>query len=107
MPLHPETIAVLQLIKDSGRPPLHTLSPTEARETSARSRAIMQPTPPEVALVQDLTCPGPHGDIRLRHYRGAGTAADAVLPAVQPGKRRACHRVRPWRRLGHRRPGEP
>ncbi len=82
MPLHPETVAVLQLIKDSGRPPMHTLSAAEAREVSARSRAIMQPTPPDVALVENLSCPGPLGEVRLRHYRGAGTAADAVLPGV-------------------------
>ena len=82
MPLHPETVTVLQLIKDSGRPPMHTLSAVEAREVSARSRAIMQPAPPEVALVENLSCPGPHGEIRLRHYRGAGTSADAVLPGV-------------------------
>ena len=82
MPLHPETVFVLNLIKESGRPPMHTLSAVEAREVSAKSRAIMQPVPPEVALVDNLVCPGPHGDIRLRHYRGAGTAADAVLPAV-------------------------
>lgn len=82
MPLHPETDRVLAIIKEAGRPPLHTLSHTEAREVSAKSRTIMQPEPPEVALVQDLTCPGPHGPIPLRHYRGAGTAPDAVLPGV-------------------------
>ncbi len=82
MPLHPETLFVLNLIKEAGRPPIHTLTPTEAREVQARGRVVMQPEPPEVALVQNLTCPGPAGEIRLRHYRGAGTADDAVLPAV-------------------------
>ncbi len=82
MPLHPETAFVLNIIKESGRPPMHTLTPAEAREVSAKSRAVMQPEPPEVALVQNLSCPGPLGEIRLRHYRGAGTAPDAVLPAL-------------------------
>ena len=49
MPLHPESVNVQELIRLSGRPPMHTLSATEAREVSARSRAIMQPPPPRQA----------------------------------------------------------
>jgi acetyl esterase len=82
MPLHPETAFVLDLIKEAGRPPMQTLTPAEAREVSAKSRAVLQPPPPEVAAVEDLTCPGPSGEIRLRHYRGLGTAPEAVLPAL-------------------------
>jgi acetyl esterase len=82
MPLHPEALFVLNLIKETGRPPLYTQSVAEARDVSAKSRPIMQPPPPEVALVENLTCPGPVGEIRLRHYRGLGTAAEATLPGV-------------------------
>jgi acetyl esterase len=81
-PLEKGSQAVLALIKELGRPPLHTLSPAEAREASAKSGTVLQPEPPEVAAVQDLTCPGLAGDIRLRQYRGAGTAASAVLPCL-------------------------
>ncbi len=81
-PLDKGSQAVLTLIRELGRPPLHTLSPAEAREASARSRTVLQPTPPDVAEVEDLTCPGPAGPIRLRRYRGAGTDAAAALPCL-------------------------
>ncbi len=73
---------VLELIRASGRPPLETLSPAEARVAYAASRAILQPDPAPVASVQELECPGPAGAIRLRAYRGEGTAPEAVLPAL-------------------------
>lgn len=82
MPIDPGAVAVLNLIKELGRPPLHTLSPAEAREASAKSRAVLGAEPEEVAEVEDLTCPGPLGPIRLRRYRGAGTAAGEALPCL-------------------------
>ncbi len=82
MPLDPGAKRVLDLIRELGRPPMHSLSPEEARAASAKSRAVLQPEPPEVAEVEDLTCPGPAGPIRLRRYRGLGTAADAALPCL-------------------------
>jgi len=81
-PLDKGSQAVLTLIRELGRPPLHTLSPAEAREASSRSRTVLQPEPPEVAEVENLTCPGPGGPIRLRRYRGAGTDAAAALPCL-------------------------
>jgi acetyl esterase len=78
MKLHREDQAVLDLIKAAGRPPLYTLSPEEARAASAASRTIMQIDPPDVAEVRDLD----GGGVPLRLYRGAGTAADAVLPCL-------------------------
>ena len=82
MPLDPGAKRVLDLIRELGRPPIQTLSPPEAREATAKSRAVLQPEPPEVAEVEDLTCPGPAGPIRLRRYRGMGTAKDAALPCL-------------------------
>lgn len=82
MPLDPGAQRVLDLIREVGRPPLHTLTPQEAREASAASRPILQPDPPEVALAEDLTCPGPAGAIRLRRYRGLGTDPAAALPCL-------------------------
>ena len=82
MPLDPGAVAVLDLIRQLGRPPLYTLTPTEAREASARSRAVLQPEPEPVADVEDLTCPGPLGPVNLRRYRAVGTAADAALPCL-------------------------
>lgn len=82
MPLDPGAQRVLELIKEIGRPPLHTLSPAEAREASAKSRPVLQPDPPEVAEVENLTCPGPAGAVPLRRYRGLGTDPKAALPCL-------------------------
>src|SRR4051794_20190322 len=82
MPLDPGAVAVLNLIKELGRPPIQDLSPAEAREATAKSRAVLQPEPEEVAELEDLACPGPHGPIKLRRYRGAGTGADEALPCL-------------------------
>ncbi|MCB4820462.1 alpha/beta hydrolase [Roseicella aerolata] len=82
MPLDPGAVAVLNLIKELGRPPIQDLTPPEAREATAKSRAVLQPEPEQVAEVEDLTCPGPLGPIRLRRYRGAGTQPDEALPCL-------------------------
>jgi acetyl esterase len=82
MPLDPGALSVLDLIKQLGRPPIHTLTAAEAREVSAKSRSVLQPEPAAVAEVQDLECPGPLGPIRLRRYRAAGTDPTEVLPCL-------------------------
>jgi len=80
--LDPDAEQVLELVRQSGRPPYETLAPTEARELYRKGRAVLQPDPPEVAEVADLTAPGPAGPIRLRRYRGLAAAADRPLPGL-------------------------
>ncbi|WP_149540790.1 alpha/beta hydrolase [Siccirubricoccus phaeus] len=82
MPIDPGAQSVLDLIKQLGRPPIHTLTPAEAREASAKSRTILQPEGEAVAECEDMECPGPRGPIRLRRYRAAGTAAAEKLPCL-------------------------
>ena len=82
MPLDAGAKRVLDLIKEIGRPPLHTLTPVEAREAMTKSRPVLQPEPAEVAEVENLTCPGPAGPIPLRRYRGIGTDPAAALPCL-------------------------
>lgn len=82
MPLDAGAQRVLDLIRDVGRPPLHTLSPAEARAASAASRAVLQPDPQEVAEVAELACPGPAGAVPLRRYRGLGAPAEGPLPCL-------------------------
>ncbi|MBL6456447.1 alpha/beta hydrolase [Belnapia sp. T6] len=82
MPIDPGAQRVLDLIRELGRPPIHTLNPEEARAASAKSRSVLQPEGEAVAEVEDLTCPGPHGPVRLRRYRAAGTEAAEVLPCL-------------------------
>ncbi len=81
MPLDPGAQRVLDLIREVGRPPLHTLSPVAARAASSASRTVLQPDPQEVAEVENLACPGPAGRIALRRYRGLGAAA-GPLPCL-------------------------
>jgi len=80
--LDPQAKALLALIEEKGIPPVHELTPTEARKWYRDRRFYTQPAPPEMALVADLACDGPRGPIALRHYRPLGSAADAALPAL-------------------------
>jgi acetyl esterase len=80
--LHPQARALLNLIEEKGVPPLHTLSPPEARAMYLARRFFTQPEPPEVGEVRNLTMPGPASDIPLRLYRPLGTAAAARLPVL-------------------------
>ena len=80
--LDADAIRVLDLIRASGRPALDELPPPEARIAYGASRTVLQPDPEAVASVRELECPGPAGAIRLRAYRGEGTAPDAVLPVL-------------------------
>ena len=82
MPLDPDAQRVLDLIRESGRPPYETLQPAEARELYRRGRTVLQPDPPPVAEVRDLEAPAPHGALKLRLYRGAGTAPGRALPTL-------------------------
>lgn len=80
--LHPQARALLDLIRERGIPPTHTLSPEDARRVYRERRQFTQPDPPVVAQVQDLAAPGPAGQIPLRLYRPAGSADSAALPVL-------------------------
>lgn len=82
MPLDPDAEALLQSMREAGRPAMETLTPDEARQTFRDGRAAVQPDPQDVAEVRDITCPGPRGEIRLRTYRPLGTGARDVLPVL-------------------------
>ena len=90
MPLDPDALLVLDMIRLAGRPPFETLTPDEARTAYSNSRKVLQPPAEDVAEVRDLAAPGPAGDIRLRVYRGTGTA---------PDKKTSSHDLLSWRRL--------
>jgi acetyl esterase len=82
MALEQEAQAVIDLTIAAGRPLYHTLSPEAARQLFRETRAAVQPRPPEMAIVKDLTADGPHGPIPLRLYRPLGVAATTLLPAL-------------------------
>jgi acetyl esterase len=80
--LHPEAQTVCDLIVASGRPPLETLTPPEARKAYLASRPVLQPDPEPVAEVIALEAAGPAGPIPLRLYRGQGAGTERPQPAL-------------------------
>jgi acetyl esterase len=79
MALDPDAERVLEMVRASGRPPYETLSPAEARALFLAGREVLALDPAPVAVIRDIT--GPDG-VPLRLYRGAGTDAAAMLPAL-------------------------
>ena len=73
---------VIDLVRESGRPPYETLTPPEAREVSRNARTVFQPDPPDVAELRDLVAHTVQGPIPLRLVRGKGTVPGAVLPGL-------------------------
>jgi acetyl esterase len=66
--LDPDAAAVYKAFQEAGRPPYETLSPAEAREFYLAARFVANPEPPELARVEPLDIPGPHGAIPARVY---------------------------------------
>ncbi len=80
--LHPQVRALLDLMEKSGLPPVHTLSPAQARASYRDRRSLTQPAPPAVSMLRNLQAQGPHGAIPLRLYRPAGMPEAALLPVL-------------------------
>lgn len=73
---------VLDLIRESGRPPFETITPQEARVLYLRSAALLGADPAAVFETRDLDLPGPAGPVRVRVYRGADVPPSAPQPAL-------------------------
>jgi len=80
--LHPQAGRLLQLIEQSGMPPVHQLTPEEARQAYRERRFFTQPDPPDVAAVRHLDAEGEAGAIPVRLYRPLGSAPAEALPVV-------------------------
>ena len=66
--VRPDTQALLAMLESAGTPPLDQLEPAAAREAYVAMRFLVDAEPTDLAIVKDLTCPGPAGDIKLRYY---------------------------------------
>lgn len=66
--LDPSAALLAKLMKEAGRPALDTLPPPEARAQSATNRAAVQPDPPTMQSVEDISVPAPHGAIPIRVF---------------------------------------
>lgn len=86
MPLHPQAKQVLDLsalAQSMGRAKkLENCTPEEARKAYRDARHALSPPAPNVGLVEDLTCPGPGGDIPLRYYRSLESTTADALPVL-------------------------
>jgi acetyl esterase len=79
MPLDPQAQAVLDLFREAGIPPSHTLPVAEAR-AGMIARAAAAPGQPEaVARIENRTIPGPDGEIPIRIYTPEGQGPWPVL----------------------------
>jgi acetyl esterase len=78
MPLDPQAKALLDQRAALGGPPLHAMTPTQARADIEAS--IDRVTPREaVAAVEDLEIAGPHGPIPARIYTPKGAGPFPIL----------------------------
>lgn len=67
--LDADAAAVYKAFQEAGRPAYETLTPDEARAYYFAARVVTNPEPPELAEVQELAIPAPHGAIPARLYR--------------------------------------
>jgi acetyl esterase len=79
MPVDPQVRTLLEQLAASGTPGLEQLSVTEARELMASLAPLTGPVE-EVAAVEDITVPGPHGPMAVRLYRPTGAAGAVEEP---------------------------
>jgi acetyl esterase len=66
--LHPEARALLEMMEAQGGPPLETQDPIEARGARLEPMKLLGGQPEQLARVENLSAPGPGGDIPLRLY---------------------------------------
>lgn len=77
MALDEQARYILDMIASAGRPPLHTCTPEQARQ-SFDFRPLAG-APEAVAQIEEVTIPGPAGGIRVRIYTPHG---DGPFPAL-------------------------
>jgi acetyl esterase len=82
MKIDPGAQQVIDLIKAAGRPPYETVGHMEARRLYLEARRVLQPDPPPIGEMRDLTAPGPTGLISIRLYRARPGKAGDKQPAL-------------------------
>lgn len=79
--VRPDVAMLLAMLSASGAPPMNEMSPADARDAYRMMRFVADAEPTELAIVRDLTCPGPGGEIALRYYDARETreAGPAII----------------------------
>ena len=72
MPLHAQTAAVLEFMRQLGSPPMHELSPVQARESY---RAMRVPSTIELHEIRDIEA----GGVKCRLYRSSAATSAPLL----------------------------
>jgi len=72
MPLHAQTAAVLEFMRQMGAPPLHELTPAEGR---ANYLAMRTASTVQLHEIRDIDA----GGVKCRHYRSTGQTAAPLL----------------------------
>ncbi|MDQ3931442.1 MAG: alpha/beta hydrolase, partial [Actinomycetota bacterium] len=85
MPLDPQARQLLQVMAESGTPPLHQLTPAEARQAHAEQTPALAGAGPKVGAVTDERIATNAGDLQVRIYRPSGLGPFPVLVYLHGG----------------------
>ncbi|WP_157973274.1 alpha/beta hydrolase, partial [Blastomonas sp. UPD001] len=79
--VRPDVAMLLAMMSAAGAPPMNEMAPADAREAYRMMRMVGDADPTPLAIIRDLTCPGPKGDIPLRYYdaRESREAGPAIM----------------------------
>lgn len=79
--VRPDVAMLLGMLSAPGTPPIHQMTVAEARDAYRMMRFVTDAEPTPLAIVRDLSCPGPGGDIGLRYYdaRESREAGPAIV----------------------------
>jgi acetyl esterase len=80
--LDPSAAAVQKIMKELNRPAYDAVPVAEAREMMTQGRAAIQPDPPDMASIEDMSVPAPHGTIPVRVYRPLTLPKSGLAPGL-------------------------
>jgi len=79
MTLDPQAQALLDKVEQSGIPAYETMAPEVARKFYDKACEIARGEPPAPFAVEDISLPGPAGDLTARCYRSSGQTDLPIL----------------------------
>ncbi len=85
MAVHPEIQSILDFIASRGTPPLHELSPPEARINMLKARAVYAKGTVALPRVEERRLPGPAGPVPVRLYAASTGLALPILLYLHGG----------------------
>ena len=78
--VRPDVQMILTMMEQSDQPLMSELEPAAAREMYNMMGAMLEADPVDLARIEDISCPGPAGDIALRLYDSqAGRSAETPV----------------------------